>query len=122
MMPTDFPVGITRYPWEAFAQEDVAFFTGSKDWCDCGKKGNLQVKANGAQHEVYPGEGAVINWGKSVKEVQWKCSGGGGWQRAYQSPGVQNWKVRFAHERKTCCSSWWNCGGKHSGRIYWYWG
>lgn len=120
--PIAFPVKIDRYPWEKFAREIVAFFTGSKDWCDCGKKGHLQIKADGAVQNVYPGEGAVIDWGKSVKVVQWKCSEQGGWQRARQNPGVQKWKVAYRHERKGCCSGWWNCGNKFSGRIYWYWG
>jgi len=119
----NYPVGVHKFPWDKFVQDMEALFQGSRDWCDCGKKGFLRIKANGVEHRLYSGEGAVINWGKPVREVQWKCSEQGGWQRAAQSPAVQNWKLGFKHQGKVCCKSLFDCGfGKSTGRIWWYWG
>lgn len=105
-----------------FSNELDAFVGGTRDWCDCGKRGRLQVWASGT--EVYylhaRNNYQMINWGKRVRTVYWKCTDGGGTNRAYFRDGGSTWMVKYKHENKYCRrgSDWWprNHG---SGRIYW---
>jgi len=98
---------------------------GGKDWCDCGKKGDLQITIDGRySHFVKPdGQWRKIELRKKVYEVFWRCTGGGGWGRArfagyWRTPSEpqKSLRVRFKHNRKNCPSKW---RKKRSGRIYW---
>jgi len=100
-----------------------AFVGGTRDWCDCNKRGYLIVWGGHGTEEYWlhaRNNYQMINWGKKVREVWWRCSDGGGTQRAYFGNGGSTWMVKYTHERKHCRKSgdWWP---RHhsSGRIYW---
>jgi len=99
-----------------------AIVGGTKDWCDCGKKGQLQVWASGTETYYLHARSdyQMILWGKNVSTVYWRCSDGGKTQRANFHNGGSTWMVKFRHERKYCrkSGSYWP-GNHSSGRIYW---
>jgi len=111
-------------------QVPVGGYIGGKDWCDCGKKGDLKICGDVNRywsgnvyldcHYVKPNNQQVeIHLSKKVYRIYYKCTGGGPWRykNFSNAHGKRKMvKVRFNHQRKHCPSKW---RKKRSGRIFW---
>jgi len=107
---------------DAMGNEVDAILNNKKDSCDCGKKGQLRVWADGTPVFYLNARNnwQMIMWGKKVETVKWKCTDGGSDQRAYFKNGGSTWMLKFTYEKKTCRKEddWW-VGNHNSGRIHW---
>lgn len=106
-----------------FGQGDPRY--DGKDWCDCGKRGKLHVKANDITHTFSTSD--KIQWmyfGKAVRKVKWRCEGGMDWQDkelgSYHLT-AEVWGVKYRHRNKWCCGFFCKKGtGRLEWTIYWH--
>jgi len=92
----------------------------SRDWCDCKKKGDLEIRGTNRDRifTIKPdGHWYTVVFEDKVPSVRWRCTGGGGWERAGFACEQSMLAVKFTHQRKHCPSKW---RKRTSGRIHWY--